>query len=65
MIWNREPALVMGAVQAILALILAFGVDLTSEQVGAILAVSAALLALAVRAKVTPHQAGPFTIDPK
>ena len=54
MIWDREPALVLGFVQTVLALVLAFGVDLTVEQVGAILAVSAAGLSLVVRHKVTP-----------
>lgn len=53
-LWNTEPALVLGAVQAILALLLAFGVDLTPEQIGAILAVSAAVLSLLVRRKVSP-----------
>lgn len=51
---RREPALVAGALQALLALLLAFGVPLTDEQVGAILALSAALLAIVVRRRVTP-----------
>ena len=49
-----EPALVAGFLQALLGLLLAFGVPLTDEQVGAILALSAAVLAFAVRARVTP-----------
>ena len=53
-LWNREPALILGVVQAILGLLLAFGVDLTSEQIGMILAVTAAVLALVTRTKVTP-----------
>lgn len=51
---RREPALVGGVVQALLALLLAFGVPLSDEQVGAILALSAAVLAFVVRRKVTP-----------
>lgn len=51
---RTEPALVAGAIQALLALVIAFGVPLSDEQVGAILAVTAAVLALAVRASVTP-----------
>jgi hypothetical protein len=54
-LYDTEPALVLGAVQSVLALLLAFGVDLTTEQVGAILAVSAAVLSLLVRRKVTPE----------
>ena len=53
-LWNREPALILGVVQTVLALLLAFGVDLTVEQTGAILAVSAAVLAVVTRTKVTP-----------
>jgi hypothetical protein len=51
---RREPALVAGFLQALLALLLAFGVPLTTEQTGAILALSAAVLAFVVRRKVTP-----------
>ena len=51
---KAEPALVAGFLQALLGLLLAFGVPLTDEQVGAILALSAAVLAFAVRARVTP-----------
>lgn len=54
MIWKREPALFYGLVNTILALVLAFGVDLTTEQTGAILAVTSALLALVTRSQVTP-----------
>ena len=54
MIFDREPALILGAVQAIAALVVAFGVDLTAEQVGLILAASAAVLSVVVRSKVTP-----------
>lgn len=53
-LWNREPALILGAVQAILALAIAFGADLTPEQTGTILAASAAIIALITRQKVTP-----------
>jgi uncharacterized protein (DUF697 family) len=51
---NREPALILAAVQAIVALVVSFGLDLTGEQVGSIVAVSAAVLGIIVRRKVTP-----------
>lgn len=51
---KREPALVSGLVAAALALAIAFGLDLTEKQVGAIMAVVAAVLALVVRSQVTP-----------
>jgi uncharacterized membrane protein YphA (DoxX/SURF4 family) len=51
---KNEPAVVAGVVQALLGLLLAFGVNLSTEQVGAVMAVTAALLALVVRSQVTP-----------
>lgn len=57
-IFGREPVLVQGVVQTVLALVLAFGVDLSNEQVGAILAVTAAVLALVTRQTVTPVNGG-------
>lgn len=55
MIFKREPALFLGLIQTVLALVLAFGVDLTTEQTGGILAVSAAVLALITRSQVVPN----------
>lgn len=54
LLWNREPALILAVVQTVLALVLAFGVNLSVEQTGAILAVSAAVLGLITRSQVTP-----------
>jgi hypothetical protein len=51
---RNEPALILGFTQAVLGLLLAFGVDLSSKQTAAVLAVTAAGLALAARAKVVP-----------
>jgi len=56
-VWNfirQEPALVLGVVQAVIALAVSFGLGLSADQIGAILAVSAALLALATRSQVVP-----------
>lgn len=53
-LWNREPALVVGFVQAVLGLALSFGLELTAEQTGGILVVVAAALSLLVRRKVSP-----------
>lgn len=54
MIWKREPALILGAVQAIIALAVSFGLGLTVEQTGAILAATAAVLAVITRSRVSP-----------
>jgi hypothetical protein len=51
--WKAEPAAILGALQAILALVIAFGLDLSTGQVGAVLAASAAVLALVTRSQVT------------
>jgi hypothetical protein len=52
-LWNREPALILGAVQTLLALAVAFGLHLTPEQVGAVMAAAAAVVALITRRTVT------------
>lgn len=59
MIFRREPALILGAVQAIIALVVAFGVELSNEQTGALLAVTAAVLAVVTRQSVY----APATVD--
>ena len=53
-LWNREPALIYATIQALLGLTLAFGLDLSNEQTGSILALTAAVLGLATRSRVTP-----------
>jgi hypothetical protein len=55
--YKREPVLWMAAVQAVLGLIVAFGVGLTADQTAAIMAASAAVLALVTRTQVTPNAA--------
>lgn len=59
-VWDRiknEPVLLVGLVQSILALAITFGLSLDTEQVGAIMALTTAGLAFAVREVVT----GPIT----
>jgi len=53
-VFGREPVLILTAVQAALALAVAFGLDLSNEQTGAIIALSAAVLGVITRSKVTP-----------
>lgn len=54
-LWGREPALILALVQAVLALIAAFGLHLSGEQVASILAVTAAVLGVVTRQAVTPN----------
>lgn len=51
---KNEPVLISGLVVAALSLLLAFGVHLSDEQVGAIVAFLAAGMAFVTRAFVTP-----------
>lgn len=55
MTWVRNNVpWVMGIIQALLALLIAFGLDLTSDQTAAILGVSAAVLAVVTHTQVSP-----------
>jgi hypothetical protein len=51
---RREPALIVGLIEALLVLAVAFGLDLTAEQMAAIVAVATVLGGLVVRSQVTP-----------
>lgn len=53
-IFGREPAVIIGVIQALIALGIGFGLELSPEQVGSILAATAAVLALVTRSQVTP-----------
>jgi hypothetical protein len=53
-LWNREPAAILAAVQAVIALAVSFGLELTPEQIGSVLAVTATVLGLLTRAAVVP-----------
>ena len=51
---KTEPALILSVLQAALALGVSFGLHLTAEQVGGIVALSAAIFGLVIRQHVTP-----------
>jgi hypothetical protein len=54
-LWNREPAALIGLLQAVFTVAATFGwFDLTREQAGAIIAVFVALSAIVARQQVTP-----------
>jgi hypothetical protein len=50
--FKREPALILGALGALIAVAVGFGLDVTDEQVGLIMAAVSAVLALVVRQSV-------------
>jgi len=58
-LWGREPALVLAALQAVIALAISFGLNLSTGQVGAILAASAAVLGVVARTQVSPTRSEP------
>jgi hypothetical protein len=60
-IWGREPAMVLALVQAVIALIVAIGLNLAPDQIGAILAVTAVVLELITRSRVSPAPRGTAT----
>ena len=53
-IFGRKPALVLALVQAVIALVVAFGLSVAPNQIGAILAVTAVVLGLITRSRVSP-----------
>ena len=56
---QREPVAISGFVSTVLALVLAFGVKVTTGQIGATMAAVNAFLALLVRGAVTPAPPAP------
>lgn len=53
---RREPAIFSGLVTAAISLISAFGLQLSADQVGAIMAITGILISIAVRSQVSPAQ---------
>lgn len=51
---SREPVMTMSVIQAGLALAMAFGFNMTAQQMGSILVFTAAVLGWLTRSKVTP-----------
>ena len=51
---RREPVLTSGLVEAFIALVVAFGADLTAEQIGGILGFVAVLTSVVARLFVSP-----------
>ena len=49
-----EPAVIAGLIGSIIALAISFGVKLSTDQVGAIMAVVVPIIGLLVRSQVTP-----------
>lgn len=53
---GREPALILGAINAVLAVAVGFGLPVTPFQVGLINAAVAAILAVVARQQVIPKE---------
>ena len=52
--FGREPALILGLAQAVVALAVGFGLDWTAEQVSLVMAFTAAVVAVITRSQVSP-----------
>lgn len=52
--FGREPAVILGAISAAIALGVGFGLNVTPEQVGLISAFASAVLAIVTRSQVIP-----------
>jgi hypothetical protein len=53
-VWNREPAMILALINAGIALAVSFGLNLSNEQIGAIMAFTSAMLGLLTRSQVSP-----------
>ena len=53
---SKEPALILAAVGAIIALVMGFGAPVTTVQFGLIMAAVSAVLGLLTRARVSPAE---------
>jgi branched-subunit amino acid transport protein len=53
-LWGREPAMVIGAIMALIALATGFGLDISGEQQALISAAVAAVLSVVTRSQVSP-----------
>lgn len=53
-IFRREPVMFLALVETALALVMAFGLELTGEQVGVVMGFAAAVLGFVARQRVTP-----------
>jgi hypothetical protein len=51
---KTEPALILGLINAVIAVAVGFGLDVTPEQVGLINAAAAAVISVIIRSRVTP-----------
>lgn len=57
--FGREPAVILGLVSAAIALAVGFGLDVTPEQVGLIMAAVTAIIGFVTRSQVTPTASTP------
>jgi hypothetical protein len=62
-LWKREPTLILTVVQSLVLLLVAFGIDITAEQQGAIFAVVAAMLALVTGVTIRSQVYSPASVE--
>lgn len=53
-LFGREPVMVLALAEAVLAAAVGFGLDLSGQQVGLLMAVAVALIGVVTRSRVSP-----------
>ena len=53
-LWGREPAVILAAVNAVLAVAVGFGLPVTTEQAALVMAAVSAVVGVITRSQVTP-----------
>lgn len=62
-IFDRQPAMTLGVIQAFMALLMAFGFHITAEQLAAIIAFSSVTLAWITQKSVVPNDKHELVVD--
>lgn len=62
-ILDREPVLFLAVVRAVLVAVTAFGLELTTQQTGAVYLLAEAILSLLARSRVSPVEAVTTPVD--
>ena len=53
-LWGREPAVILAALNAVLAVAVGFGLPVTTEQAALVMAAVSAVVGVITRSQVTP-----------
>ena len=60
---QNEPVMIAAAIRAVIVAAIAFGLDMTPEQMGSLMLAVEAILAVVTRSQVTPNQLAEHRVD--